>query len=169
MIRALRSSWRKRGNWRANANPLRWSLVLVSSVLIVTALLAACAEPMRPPSRAAAVAATPAPGEVQRGWQLIQDYGCHTCHTIPGVPAANALVGPPLTDWADRHYIVGMIPNTPENVSTFIQHPQSFRPGTAMPDMGVTSEDARAISAYLYTLRRDRVWNPLELMGWRLW
>jgi cytochrome c len=147
----------------------RWWLAgLMVSISAVT-LLAACAEPMRPPSRAAAVAPAPGAGEVQRGWQLIQDYGCHSCHTVPGVPGANSLVGPPLTDWADRHYIVGMIPNTPENVSTFIQYPQSFRPGTAMPNMGVTPEDARAISAYLYTLRRDRVWNPLELIGWRLW
>lgn len=147
----------------------RWWWAPLAVGILAVAVLTACAEPVRPPSRAAAVAPTPDPVEIQRGWQLIQDYGCHTCHMIPGVPGANALVGPPLIDWADRHYIVGMIPNTPENVSTFIQFPQSFRPGTAMPDMDVTPEDARAISAYLYTLRRDRVWNPLEMIGLRPW
>jgi cytochrome c len=164
LLLAKRSIQSKRRRWIG-----KWWLALLLVSISAATLLAACAEPMRPPSRAAAVAPTLNLVEVQQGWQLIQDYGCHTCHVIPGVPGANALVGPPLIDWADRHYIVGMIPNTPENVSTFIQYPQSFRPGTAMPDMGVTPEDARAISAYLYTLRRDRVWNPLELIGWRPW
>ncbi|PRY20191.1 hypothetical protein CLV70_12572 [Pseudosporangium ferrugineum] len=30
--------------------------------------------------------------------------------------------------------------------------PQAVEPGTAMPDLGVTSTDARDIAAYLFTL-----------------
>jgi cytochrome c len=35
----------------------------------------------------------------------------------------------------------------------WIQHPELLRRPTAMPEMGVTDEDARDIAAYLYTLR----------------
>ena len=98
-------------------------------------------------------------GDPQQGRQALQDYGCHSCHTIPGVPRANATVGPPLNDWADRHYIAGRLPNTPENLLLFVQFPQTVSPGIAMPDMGVTEQDARDIGAYLYTLRRSSAWQ----------
>ena len=90
----------------------------------------------------------------QRGWQAIQDYGCGTCHTIPGVPSANATVGPPLTDWADRQFIAGSLANTPNNLVEWIRFPQSIEPGTAMPDMDVSEPVAKDIAAYLYTLKR---------------
>jgi cytochrome c len=35
----------------------------------------------------------------------------------------------------------------------WIQHPQKIEPGTAMPEMQVTEQDARDIVAYLYLLR----------------
>lgn len=93
-------------------------------------------------------------GDPQRGWQALQDYGCYACHTIPGVPRANTTIGPPLNDWADRHDIAGRLPDTPENLILFVQSPQTVSPGIAMPDMGVTEQDARDMGAYLYTLRR---------------
>lgn len=96
------------------------------------------------------------PGDVERGRQLIADYGCHACHSVPGVPGAAALVGPPLDDWAGRHYIAGTLANTPENLRYWIQFPQDVEPGTAMPNLNVTELDAQDITAYLYTLGRDR-------------
>jgi cytochrome c1 len=35
----------------------------------------------------------------------------------------------------------------------WIQRPQEVDPKNAMPNMGVTDQDARDIAAYLYTLR----------------
>lgn len=99
-------------------------------------------------------------GNAQQGRQALLDYGCHSCHTIPGVPGADATVGPPLYDWADRHYIAGRLPNTAENLLLFVQFPQTVAPGIAMPDMDVTEQDARDIGAYLYTLRRS-AWQEL--------
>ena len=90
-----------------------------------------------------------------RGWALLQTHGCHTCHTIPGVPEANALVGPPLTAWRDRQYIAGSLPNNAENLVLWLMEPQTIEPGTAMPDMAVTDQDARDMGAYLFTLERD--------------
>ena len=80
-------------------------------------------------------------------------YGCDTCHTIPGIRTARALVGPPLTSVAGRVYLAGHLPNTPTNMEQWIQHPRANEPHTAMPEMGVTDADARDIAAYLYTLR----------------
>lgn len=99
-------------------------------------------------------------GDPVRGRQALIDYGCGACHTIPGVPAADATVGPPLNDWADRRYIAGTLTNEPENLIEWIRFPQSIEPGTAMPDMGVAEAEARDMSAYLYTLRRQ------ERDGW---
>jgi cytochrome c len=86
------------------------------------------------------------------GAALTRKYGCGGCHVIPGVPGANGRVGPSLADLADKAYIVGNLPNTPENLALWIQFPQQIEPGTAMPDMDVTESDARHIAAYLYTL-----------------
>lgn len=95
-------------------------------------------------------------GEPSRGKVAIARYGCGSCHEIPGVSAASGLVGPPLHSIADRTYLAGHLPNTPQNMMRWIQDPQSADPGTAMPDMNVTGQDARDITAYLYTLRRGR-------------
>jgi cytochrome c2 len=94
-------------------------------------------------------------GDVQRGRILLQEYGCHSCHTIPGVPNADSYVGPPLTAWADRHYIAGSLPNEPDNLLLWIRFPQAVEPGTAMPNLGVDEQDALDMAAYLYTLRAN--------------
>lgn len=92
-------------------------------------------------------------GDADRGRQTILEYGCGSCHIIPDIPGANATVGPPLTYWADRVYIAGTLPNRPENLVQWLMDPQAIEPGTAMPDLLVTEQDARDMSAYLYTLR----------------
>jgi cytochrome c oxidase assembly factor CtaG/cytochrome c2 len=92
-------------------------------------------------------------GEPDRGRQVVTNYGCDTCHTIPGVLTADATVGPPLTAFASRSYIAGRLENTPENLMFWIRQPHSVDDKTAMPETGVTEADARHIAAYLYTLR----------------
>lgn len=92
-------------------------------------------------------------GDPHRGPDHIRRYGCDSCHTIPGVPTANATVGPPLTNVARRVYLAGHIENTPENMMRWIQHPHAHDQRTAMPEMGVSDGDVRDIVAYLYTLR----------------
>ena len=92
-------------------------------------------------------------GDPHRGRDRIRQYGCDTCHTIPGVPSANATVGPPLTAVARRLYLAGHIENSPENMMRWIQYPRAHDPLTVMPEMGVTQQDSRDITAYLYTLR----------------
>jgi cytochrome c2 len=92
-------------------------------------------------------------GSVDRGHDLIERIGCGSCHTIPGIVDAVGLVGPPLDNIGRRGYLAGLLHNTPENMVRWLRHPQQIVPGNAMPDMGLSEEDARDIAAYLYTLK----------------
>jgi len=91
-------------------------------------------------------------GDWHRGKELIDQYRCGACHVIPGVRHANGLVGPPLLWWGRRTYIAGELPNSPENLVRWIRSPKSVEPGTAMPDLGLSDQEARDVAAYLYTL-----------------
>jgi len=92
-------------------------------------------------------------GNAEHGKRLIESYGCGACHMIPGIHAARGMVGPPLEYFAERTMVAGELPNTPGNLTRWIQHPGQIEPRTAMPDLGVTQDEANDIAAYLYTLR----------------
>ena len=92
-------------------------------------------------------------GNPARGKETIRRYGCQGCHSIPGIRDARGVVGPPLDHLAQRVYLAGELPNTAENLMHWIQRPHDVHPRTAMPEMGVTDQDARDIAAYLYTLK----------------
>ncbi|HEX6086319.1 MAG TPA: cytochrome c oxidase assembly protein [Thermoanaerobaculia bacterium] len=92
-------------------------------------------------------------GDPERGRVLIREYGCGACHTVPGVRAATGLIGPPLNGIADRMFLAGQLPNTPDNMKRWIREPQLIEGGSAMPNMNVSEDDARHMAAYLYTLR----------------
>lgn len=96
-----------------------------------------------PPSRA---------DTVERGRSLLVQYRCGSCHTIPGVPASRGQVAAPLSGWSQRSYIAGRLPNKPDVLVRWIVEPQSLVPGTLMPDMGVSPEEAQAMASYLYSL-----------------
>ena len=91
--------------------------------------------------------------DARRGRELVRDVGCPACHTIPGLRGARGNDGPPLTRFADRTYVAGVLRNEPRNLVTWLRHPQQVVPGNAMPEMGLDERDARDIAAYLYTLR----------------
>jgi cytochrome c2 len=63
------------------------------------------------------------------------------------------MVGPPLAGVANRVYLGGVVTNTPENMIAWIVDPRAIDPQTAMPVTGISAEDARDVTAYLYTLR----------------
>ncbi|HZM37189.1 MAG TPA: c-type cytochrome [Burkholderiales bacterium] len=92
-------------------------------------------------------------GDPERGQLLLRQYGCSSCHHIPGVAGARGNVGPPLAGVARRAYLGGVLPNTPENMARWIRGPQRFDPRTPMPDMQVTEPHARDMVAYLYRER----------------
>ena len=90
--------------------------------------------------------------DATHGAQLVRVYGCGSCHAVPGIPGASGVVGPPLTQFARRVYVAGMVRNSPDNLMAWLMDPQSIVPGNAMPSLGVTRTDARDMAAYLYTL-----------------
>jgi cytochrome c len=116
-----------------------------SAVILSALLFALSACENRPPSYDAATGGNP-----QRGREAIVSYGCGACHKIGGIPNAYGLVGPSLQDIGERSYVGGNLPNSPENLETWIRHPRQIDPHAAMPDLNVTETDARDITAYLY-------------------
>jgi len=92
-------------------------------------------------------------GNPQHGKQLIQAYGCGACQTIPRNYTARGMVGPPLMFFSRRTMIAGELPNSPENLVRWIKDPKAVEPGTAMPTLGLTDQQAHDVAAYLYTLR----------------
>jgi mono/diheme cytochrome c family protein len=90
-------------------------------------------------------------GDPSRAAALVTRYGCGGCHTITGLPGAQGVAAPPLTNLRERVYIGGVLPNTAQNLVDWIVNPRRFNPHTAMPASGVTQDEARDIAAYLYT------------------
>jgi mono/diheme cytochrome c family protein len=92
-------------------------------------------------------------GDADRGKRALHQYACSACHTIPGVTSSSPHVGPPLAGIGGRTLIAGKLANTPDNMVRWLRHTRKVDPLTAMPELGVTEQDARDIAAYLATLR----------------
>lgn len=92
-------------------------------------------------------------GDAERGRALVAQYQCGSCHAIPDVKAAIGTAGPPLDTFGQRSYIAGHIPNLPDNLVRWLIDPPAMVPGTPMPKMGVSEDEARHMAAFLYTLQ----------------
>lgn len=88
----------------------------------------------------------------ERAQLALRQYACVACHTIPGLTGSDTRVGPPLQGLARRTLIAGRLPNSEDNLVRWLRSPQQVKPGTAMPDLGVTEEHARSMARYLATL-----------------
>lgn len=89
----------------------------------------------------------------ENGRLLLRQFGCGSCHRIPGVAGAIGNAGPPLAGVGRRAYLGGVLPNSPVNMARWIRHPQDFDPRTAMPDLQVGESHARDMAAYLLELK----------------
>ena len=114
------------------------------NALALCLALTACGQPPPPPG---------VTGNPDRGKLLLQQYGCGSCHTIPGVAASRGNVGPPLEAIRSRVYLAGQLPNTPQNMVRWIRVPQEIDPRTAMPNLQVPEQHAEDMVAYLYRLK----------------
>jgi cytochrome c2 len=90
-------------------------------------------------------------GDPRRGEAMFIQYGCGSCHAVKDVRTATGMVGPPLDGIALRMIIAGHLANNPANMERWIRDPQHVSPGTAMPNLNVSEQDARDITAFLYT------------------
>src|SRR5579864_1067188 len=89
------------------------------------------------------------------GQQIIASKPCVGCHTIPGIPGANGTIGPNLAGVASRTKIAGgAVDNTgPDDLKAWIMNPPAKKPGTLMPNLGLTDDEATKIVAYLEPLK----------------
>ena len=130
----------------------RWRVIVALAALAALGIGIAAGYRIRHAQkhREAAIALTG--GDPERGAALAGRYGCGGCHTIPGVPGARGLVGPPLADIGRRVFVGGVVPNTPDALISWIVDPRALDPKTAMPVTGISRLEARDVAAYLYSL-----------------
>lgn len=122
-----------------------------AATCVVALILAVMADNRHEDERLQARAEAMTGGNVARGKLAFAKYGCGGCHTLAGLPQAHGSVGPPLDGVGARAIIAGKLENKPDNLEQWIQNPQKITPGTAMPNLGVTPNDARDLAALLYT------------------
>lgn len=78
---------------------------------------------------------------------------CAACHTIRGT-AANGTTGPDLTHVGGRKTIAaGLFETTRGSLAAWIADPQTLKPGNNMPMVQLSSDELRAISAYMASLK----------------
>jgi cytochrome c oxidase subunit 2 len=91
--------------------------------------------------------------QVTEGRRVFQRTACINCHAVSGTIATGQF-GPDLTHLMSRDTIgAGIVPNTIENLRAWIRNPESLKPGSRMPSMGVTEHELDSLTAYLATLR----------------
>ncbi len=99
-----------------------------------------------------APARSPTSPQARAGERLFMTSQCASCHTIAGTPAQGR-VGPDLSHVASRGSLASAtIPNTPRELAAWISNPQAIKPGTLMPDLGLSRAEARELATYLESL-----------------
>jgi cytochrome c len=131
------------GAWLVSANPAIQSGKAGGTANQLGAVSAAGGAALEPGSPAA------------EGAQIIATKPCVGCHMIPGITGATGQVGPNLAGVASRTKIAGgAVPNTgPDDLKKWILNPPAVKPGTAMPNVGLTDDEATKIVAFLETLK----------------
>ncbi|MDB5444743.1 MAG: hypothetical protein JWQ97_60, partial [Phenylobacterium sp.] len=100
-----------------------------------------------------ASARDPASQEAIEGKQVFISKACVMCHRVQGTDAG-ATTGPDLTHLMSRgHIAAGALPNGRGELEAWIADPQGIKPGTAMPRVGLTSDELTAVTTYLETLK----------------
>lgn len=90
-------------------------------------------------------------GSSRIGAMAIRTNGCAECHAIPGIPGSAAVPSATsLEHFGNRTLIAGALPNTPENLSLWLQEPTRFTPQTQREGHALDERTATNIAAYLY-------------------
>lgn len=118
---------------------------VLTMMAAAAAMLAGCGDDVEPRPVAG--------GDAVLGKRLVEQYQCGACHAIPGAAAAAGTAGPPLAGFGKRSYIAGRIPNQAPALVQWLVNPPAMKPGTMMPNLGVSETEARHMAAWLYTLQ----------------
>jgi cytochrome c oxidase subunit 2 len=100
----------------------------------------------------APAAAPPDGSPAAAGLQVYRTSACVGCHTIRDV--SGGVVGPDLTHFGSRATIAGgMLANTPDDLARWLKDPPAVKPGSLMPNLGLSDADVATLVAYLRSLR----------------
>jgi hypothetical protein len=138
---------------QAGPAPIRLPILPLTGTIFAIVLVTAAwltAESWMAASQSEAVARALTSGDPARASLLVARYGCAGCHTIPGLPAADGKVGPPLGGLRQRVFIAGVLPNSADNLINWIVDPRAYSPRSAMPVTGISKAEARDTAAWLY-------------------
>ena len=98
-------------------------------------------------------ALAPATPLAKAGYDFVISRNCSACHGIAGTPASGT-IGPDLTHLASRRSIAaGSMPMSEGNLYGWVADPQSLKPGSHMPTVGLEPDQLHAVVAYLETLK----------------
>jgi cytochrome c oxidase subunit 2 len=104
-------------------------------------------------ARQVAPAAEPVTPLAQHGREAFLQTACSNCHAVRGTEAGGT-VAPDLTHLASRRTIAaGTLPFSRGALQAWIADPQSQKPGTNMPAVGLTPDQLNGVVAYLETLK----------------
>lgn len=112
-------------------------------------------------------AVEPEPGsQAGAGLQVFVNKGCTQCHTVDygedstftNIVADESFNGPDLTHFASRNVFAGaFLPNEElgydEALTLWLADPPSMKPGSYMPNLGLTAAEIEDLVAWLKTLR----------------
>ncbi len=102
----------------------------------------------------AADATKPSTDLAKAGEQQFALSGCIGCHTVKGNPIAQGKIGPNLTHVGSRTTIAaGILPNNPDGLHKWLSNPPAVKPGSKMPNLGLSDEQIQKLSAYLESLK----------------
>ena len=91
-------------------------------------------------------------GEAAAGKALFAASACVGCHAVRGV--STGVLGPDLTHVASRRMLAaGVLPNSPEALVRWVRDAPSVKPGAKMPAFTLSDDQARALAAYLTSLK----------------
>ena len=144
--------------------------MLILGTIVLALLLAACRSTPAPTSSSAAskpgapAQSQPAQGEpaakvagdANTGKTLLTTKGCIACHTAAGVDGAVGTIGPSLNgigNATSRPKLADGEANTAASIRGWIKSPNTKKPGTLMPNLGLSDKEADDLTAFLVTLR----------------
>ena len=92
--------------------------------------------------------------ETKRGRELFRQLACAGCHTVQGLTGGKFPGAPELTHVASKPSIVGglLTPVNEENLRRWISNPPAVKPGTAMPNLGLSEQQVNDLVQFLLVL-----------------
>jgi cytochrome c oxidase subunit 2 len=92
--------------------------------------------------------------ETKRGRELFRSLACAGCHTIDRLTGGKFPGAPNLTHVASQQSIVGglLSPVNEENLRRWISNPPAVKPGTAMPNLGLSEQQVTDLVNFLLVL-----------------